>query len=66
MTKPFIALKPSEQTIVAAASRLYAAYVVSGRAQEGQEQQWMERSINEAIQLARTVDDAVQADGEYD
>jgi hypothetical protein len=31
---------------------------------EGQEQQWMERALREALLIARLADDAIQSDNE--
>jgi len=66
MSKPYISLKPTEQTLTEAAAGIYAAYITAGRVAEGDENAWMERSIREAIKIARTVDDSVQSDGEFD
>ena len=66
MAKRYLALQPSEGVIVKAAAQIYAAYVTAGRAEEGNESEWIERSIREAIQIARTVDSSVQADAEVD
>lgn len=64
--KPYITLQPSEQVLVNAASVIYAAYITTGRVEDGQEAVWMERSIKAAIRIARTTDEAVQADKEVD
>ena len=64
MERTVLTLQPSEQAILAAASRLYAAYVVSGQVAEGQEDGWRARSVREAICLAREVDERVVADDE--
>jgi len=66
MSKPYISLKPTEQTLTNAASRIYAAYIASDCVPEGAEKEWLERSIQEAILIARTVDEKVQSDGEFD
>ncbi|MAG95024.1 MAG: hypothetical protein CMJ48_14960 [Planctomycetaceae bacterium] len=66
MNKPYITLQPSEQVLVTAAAGIYAAYISSGRVQEGTEPDWMKRSIEEAIRIARITDNAVQADKELD
>ena len=64
MERTSMTLQPSEQAILAAASRLYAAYIVSGQVAEGQEDGWRARSVREAIWIANQVDDAVVADDE--
>ena len=66
MAKTYIKLQPSEAVIVGAAAQIYAAYVIAGRAEQGHEAEWMERSIGEAIRIAQTVDSSVQADTELD
>jgi hypothetical protein len=66
MAKPNISLKPTEQTLTSAASRIYAAYITAGRVDEGQEKQWMDRAIREAIRIGRIIDESVQSDGEFD
>ena len=64
MSKPYITLQPSEQTIVGAAATIYSGYLVSGRVPEGSESDWLKRSIQDAIRIARLTDDNVQADSE--
>ena len=66
MSKPYVTLKPSEQTILTAAATIYAAYVSAGRVPEGAEQEWLRRSLKEVIALAQATDEAVMADGEFD
>ena len=64
MDKTTMTLQPTEQALLAAASRIYAAYVVSGQVAEGQEDGWRTRSVREAIWIAQQVDDTVLADDE--
>jgi hypothetical protein len=64
MERTVLTLQPSEQAILAAASRLYAAYVVSGQVAEGQEDGWRARCVREAISIAREVDERIVADDE--
>lgn len=59
-------LQHSESVVVQAAAQIYAAYISSGRVGENDADQWMERSIEEAILIARGVDDAVISDDEVD
>lgn len=66
MAKTYIALQPSEAVLVQAAAQIYSAYVISGRAEPGSEEDCLERSIREAIRIAKTVDSAVQADRELE
>ena len=66
MPKPYINLQPSEAAIVQAAATIYAGYLSSGRVKHGEEheQEWLKRSIRDAIRIARTTDDSIQADDE--
>lgn len=66
MAKSYIALQPSEGILVQAAAQIYSAYVISGQAAPGTEDEWLQRSIRETIRIAKTVDSAVQADAEMD
>jgi len=59
-----LTLQPSEQTVLAAAGAIYAAYIASGHVTAGSETEWMTRSIKEALWMARAVDDAIVADDE--
>ena len=49
-----------------AAAQIYAGYVSARRVGEGQEAEYMERSIREAIQIAKATDKAIVADEEID
>ena len=60
----YLSLQPSELAVVNAASNIYAAYITAGRVNTGEEKTWMERSIREAIQIAKTTDAAIQSDNE--
>jgi hypothetical protein len=60
----FLELQQSETTVVHAASRIYAAYIARGMVPQGSEQQWIQKAIHEAIQIAYWADQAVQSDDE--
>ena len=64
MAKTNISLRETERVIVDAASRIYAAYISSKRIPIGDEEQWMERAIREAIQIAKTTETVVISEGE--
>ena len=66
MAKTYLRLQQSEGYIIQAAAQIYAAHVASGRIEAGQEDACMEKSIRDAIRIAKTVDDAVIAEGEMD
>lgn len=63
-SRPYLHLQPSEAVVVQAAAQIFSAYVVSGRAPEGEEESWIRRSVDDAIRIARAVDAALQSDGE--
>ena len=57
-------LQPSESVVAHVASRIYAAYVVSGKVSAGEESRWLRRALDQAIELCRATDDAVSSDDE--
>ena len=66
MSKTYLVLKDTEGHIVQAASRIYAALLQSGQVAEGEEDHVMQRSIRDAIRIAKAVDLTVIAEGEMD
>jgi hypothetical protein len=46
------------------ASRIYAAYISSGKVSGGEEKHWIKRSIKEAIDLCVATDEAISSDDE--
>ena len=64
MGKAYISLQPSEQTLVQAVATIYAGYLTAGRVPEGSESDWIKKSIEDAIRIAKVTDDNVQADAE--
>ena len=64
MANPYINLQPSEAVLVQAAATIYAGYLTSGRVEEGNEGDWLKRSIQDAVRIARITDDNVDADKE--
>ena len=64
MSKPDVTLQPSKGIITQAAAQIYAAYITADRLQNDDADQWIKRSIREAIMIARTVDASVQSDEE--
>ena len=64
MSKPYINLQPSEAVLVQAAATIYSAYLTIGRVAEGEENDWLKRSIQDAVRIARITDDNVTADKE--
>ena len=64
MDKTTITLQPTKQALLAAATRIYAAYVVSGQVADGEEDGWRARSVREAVWIAQQVNEAVLAEDE--
>jgi hypothetical protein len=59
-----LSLQPSEAVVAQAAAYIYGAYVVSGRVPDGREEEWIQRSVREALLIARLTDEAVRSDTE--
>ncbi len=66
MAKTYLTLQESEGYIIQAAAQIYAARLTADCMEEGQETTYMEKSIRDAIRIAKAVDAAVIADGEMD
>lgn len=64
--KPYVALQPTEQSILSASATIYAAYIAADKVPEGQESDWMDRSIKAAFRMCRVIDASVQSDKELD
>ena len=62
----YLKLQHSESVVVAGATQIYAAYISTGRVEEGQEDQWLARAIKEAIKIATTADAAIVSNDEMD
>ena len=59
-----IKLQHSESVVAHAASRIYSAYIVSGKVNDDNQDQWMRKSIKAAIKICVATDDAVISDDE--
>ncbi len=66
MAKSYLRLQQSEGYIIQAAAQIYAAHLAAGRVDESQEEACMEKSIRDAIRIAKNVDAAVFAESEMD
>lgn len=64
MAKPILTLQVSEAVVVQSAANIYAAYIATSRVTPGQEKVWIERSIQEALLIARLADEQIQSDHE--
>ena len=60
----FLQLHPSEQAVVHAASRIFAAHVAAGRVSDDNQAEIEERSVRAAIRIAVLTDRLVQSDDE--
>ena len=65
MGKPSISLQPSEGIVVQAAATIYAGYLTAGKVEDGSESDWIAKSIQTAIRIAKTTDENVQSDKEF-
>lgn len=64
MNKVHLALHPSERVVTTAAAQVYAAYIAAGLVREGNEEEWMQRAVREAIRIAQLCDEAITSDNE--
>jgi hypothetical protein len=64
MPKPVLSLQPSEIALLGAAAQIFSAYVASGHVTGGNESDMMDRSVSEALQMARRIEEMVQGDNE--
>jgi hypothetical protein len=56
MRLPGIELDPTEKIIAQAAAQFYAAYITSGRVSDGEEKDWMRRSLREAVGIVKAAE----------
>ena len=64
MSKPVLRLQPSETTVAKVAATIYAAHIVAGNVEKGNEKAVMQQAIRDAVFLAMTTDEAIQSDDE--
>jgi len=62
--QPYLKLEQTEGVVTHVAGQIFAAYISTGKVTEGTEEEWMTKAIRQAIRIARTVDDTIQADKE--
>ena len=67
MAKAHLSLDTTEIVVLQAAATIYAAYVQRGltHSEPSKNQEFHERAVKEAIELARLTDDAVQTESEF-
>lgn len=66
MSKLNLSLRPSESAVFRAAANIYAAYITSGQVSQGEEDQWMQKALRDAVRLAQATDKLIVSDGEFD
>ncbi len=66
MARSCMALQPTEIALTHAASRIYPAFIAAGQVPDGERDDWIERSIRDAIRIAKTIDETIQSDAEMD
>ena len=64
MAKPILNLQSSEASVSHSAAVIYAAYIGARKVPEGAESLWIQRSFNEALQIAKLADETIQSDTE--
>jgi hypothetical protein len=64
MAKINVQLQPSEAVVARCAATIYAGYVMAGKVVPNQENTAMKKAVEEAIFIARAVDESVTSDGE--
>jgi hypothetical protein len=60
-----VQLATTEAAVLAAASRIYAAYINNGEIDEANEKALTHKAIKQALIMAKIVDDAIKAEGEF-
>lgn len=64
MSQVHLKLRASESVVISAAASIYSAYIMNGQVEEGEQEEWRERAIQDAVELARRLDSMIVSDGE--
>lgn len=64
MNTTYLTLQPTEQSLVQAAATIYSGYIQAGKVEAGDEARWIRQSIDEALAIAKGIEDDVVAEGE--
>lgn len=59
-----VILQPTEQSLLSAASRIFAARIAAGHCTQANEKEEMRYAIGKAIQMAALIDVAVRSENE--
>ena len=62
--KRYFSLQPSEGILIRAAADIYSAYIPNGQVPDGKENAYIQKSIQEAMTIADSVENLIQSDGE--
>jgi len=60
-----VQLAATEAAVLAAASRIYAAYIATGELSQDNEKELTRKAIKQALLMAKIVDDSIKAEGEF-
>jgi uncharacterized protein involved in tolerance to divalent cations len=60
-----LSLEPSEAAVFAAASRIFSAYIQTGKITEDNETKMMNLALKQALQLAIKADKNIRSDNEF-
>ncbi len=66
MAKTGVTLEPSNGVISQMAAHIYAAYISQGLVKDGENGSWMQRSIREAVRIAKIVEASIKSADEPD
>jgi len=64
MSKSYLSLTETERAVLQVASRIYAARLAARIVPEGEEATWLEQSVEEAVRLAKLIDESIVSDNE--
>jgi len=64
MEKDYLKLSPSESVVIQCATQIYSAYIVTGKVTDENENEMREKSIQEAIKIAKRSDHLIISDTE--
>ena len=59
-----VQLAPTEVSILAAASQIYSAFIISGKTNQDNEAKYMQKAIKQAMKMSTAIDESVKAEDE--
>lgn len=59
--RQYVNLTDSEASVLAAASRIFSAYITQGKVDENSENKFMALALKQAIKLAKNADDVIRS-----